>query len=213
MALLAIVWCPAQNLQIAFRYDENHVLFYAATRYDPATFSMADIEELKEKGPVADYGSGGYFLPLTENRLRTFKDWPASEEESCDIPPLQSTFTVFLGGSDKIRVTAERYIEQWGMGNPVIRVGVIARIAPNESRIFHKAQTSAFLISKKGQVSLPTAITQKSVCTDCKRTSLNRFLPAGELILEQWDAGWTVTLYRRTANGIRGTKVSYGYAD
>ncbi len=97
MALLATVWCPAQDVRIAFRYDGNHVLFYAAKRRDPATFSMADVAKVNEKGPVVDYGSGGYLLPLTENRLRAFEAGPVKDEESTgDVPRLRSTFTVFL---------------------------------------------------------------------------------------------------------------------
>ncbi len=212
-ALLAAVWCPAEDVQIAFRYDENHVLFYAAKRRDPATFSMADVEKINEKGPVADYGAGGYFLPLTEDRLRIFEAGPANDEESAgDIPRLRSTFTVFLGGADKVRVTAERYVEQWGIENPVVRVDVIARTVADGNELFHKAQASAFLLSKKDRLSLPTA-TAQSVCANCQHAVLNRFPLEGELILEQWEAGWAVTLYRRTATGLRGTKVSYLYAD
>ena len=213
IALVAAAWCSAQNVQIAFRYDPDHVLFYAAKRRDPATFSMADIGKLSEKEPVADYGAGGYFLPLTEDRLRTFKASPAEDEDSSgNIPPLQSTFTVFLGGADEIRVTAERYIEQWGMENPIVRVGVIAHIAPNESGLFHKIQASAFLLSKNDRLALPAALGQ-TVCSNCKHTVLNCFPSGGELILEQWEVGWAVTLYRQTASGLRSTKVSYGYAD
>ena len=59
----------------------------------------------------------------------------------------------------------------------------------------------------------PSYANEKSASSNCRHTVLNRFLPEAELILERWDAGWTVTLYRRTANGLRSTRIFYTYAD
>src|SRR5438309_555869 len=57
------------GLWVAFRYDENRVLFYADKLRDPVRQDYSR----SLKAPVARHGAGGYLLPLTAERLRTFR--------------------------------------------------------------------------------------------------------------------------------------------
>ena len=205
----------AQGLRVGFRYDREHVLFYVGKMRDPEQFSMEDLEKLQTKQPVAEYGGGGYLLPLTTERLRTLSPVtsPGYEEEAAvDVPALGERLTVWLGGEAKLQATAEQYVEQWGMENPIVRVGILARVSLRDAAGFERVHPSAFLIGAEREVALPST-TSVGPCAGCQKTVLNWFPGLGELLLEQWEAGWSVRLYRSTADGWRGTKVLYDYRD
>lgn len=210
--LLAVCFAggsTAQDLRVAFRYDRDHVLFYVGKMQDPVTFSTAELQQKKMRQPAADYASGGYLLPLTAERLQTFR--PVVEEELAGgVPALGNTVTVLLGGRAKVYASAEQYVEQYGAERPA-RVGVLARIAAGEEKRFEKTTASAFLIAAKPKAPLPMITAER--CPQCKRQMLNWFPGIGELVLEQAEKSCLVTLYRVTPAGLRPTAVSYSYGD
>ena len=195
----------AQDFRVGLRYDRAHVLFYVSTMRD----SGGRNERALPGNDLVEYGGGGYLLPLSKEHLQKLTRLNGS---AAGVPELGKTFTVLLGGDAKVRVTAEQYVEQWGMENPDVRVGILARIPRADEARFGQASASAFLIQTAPGGSLP-ATTNSRLCSTCEKKVLNRFSGVGELVLEKYELGWSVTLYRETLTGLRGTLVVYDYRD
>jgi hypothetical protein len=181
------------GLWVAFRYDETRVLFYIDRLQDPV---IQDYSKAM-KSPAARYGAGGYLLPLTAERLRTFRDTaPPSRTRAA-----QGSATLAPG----------QYVEQWGSENPIVAVGVLARVPAVDLERFRDARSSYFLIATVSRP-MPGA---SGAAEPIRGTTqvLNQFDGLGELVLRVAEAGWSVTLFTRQDGSLRPTDVRYFYGD
>jgi hypothetical protein len=199
------------GLWVAFRYDEARVLFYGDRLQDPVRQDYSK----PMKSPAARYGAGGYLLPLTAERLQTFRDTAPPPRTAATpgsaAPALGQRLTLMLGGGTKITATVEEYVEQWGSENPVVAIGALARIPAADLARFRDAKSSYFLIAAASRPMPPAVRADESIGGTTQ--VLNQFDGLGELILTVGEAGWSVTLFSRQDGSSRPTGVRYFYGD
>ncbi len=200
-------------LWVAFRYDATSVLFYVETLVDPV--SQDHVLALAQ--PAARYGGGGDLLPLEPGRLRTFRalgtpaDAPPADLSHVPAPGVR--LRLLLGDDGVVPAVATRYVEQWGSGNPVVAIGMLASVDPRSLARFRAARSAYFLLDTGSDGLRPPKYEQDSG-VDWKRTeTVNRFGSRGELRLQIADAGWCVTLHAPSNGGMRPTAVRYCYGD
>ncbi len=213
LAVLFAACCSAQNLWIGFRYDSTHVLFYVKKLRDPAWFNQDQLKQLRVPDPAPEYGRGGYLLPLTKERLASFTPAPAgfNSRETGNIPALGTKLIVFLGGTRTVEAIADRYVEQWGIENPIVRVGILTRV-DSASVSLSNTISRAYLVSTTDHPELPPSV-KESDCPKCTKHLLNTFTGIGSLFLQKGEAGWSVTLFSREKAGLVPTELSYAYGD
>lgn len=184
---------PQRDIWVAFRYDADRVIFYTERLIDPVV--QQTVNALL--APMAEYGGGGYLLPLTPERLATFQPHAGGERVQ-----LNEKYTLWLDGENVVEATTEAYVEQWGSENPVVRVAVIARVA----RPF---KGDYFLISRERSPRRPFAGTDRTPLR-ASRNIVGSFGPIGNLAIDRGEYGWIVALV--TTSGGR-TNVEYSYGD
>jgi hypothetical protein len=205
--------CSAQNLWIGFRYDSTHVLFYARKLRDPGWFNTDQLKQLRVPDPAPEYGRGGSLLPLTKERLASFTPAPAgfNSRETGNVPALGTKLIVFLGRAQTAEAVADRYVEQWGIENPIVRVGILARIDSTSVALTHTV-SRAYLVSNTEHPEPPPTI-KEADCTSCTKHLLNSFTGIGSLFLQKGESSWIVTLFRGEKTGLVSTELSYAYGD
>lgn len=198
---------------VAFRYDATSVLFYVDTLVDPV--GQDHVRALAS--PAARYGGGGDLLPLEPGRLRTFRALGTSAEtpppDLSHFPAPGARLRLLLGDDVVVPAVATRYVEQWGSGNPVVAIGMLASVDPRSLARFRAARSAYFLVDAGSDGLRPPQYEQESG-VDWKRTeTVNRFGSRGELRLQIADAGWCVTLHATSNGKMRPTAVRYCYGD
>jgi len=193
----------SSDLAIAFRYDKNHVISHVAYMEDPVKISNPK----PSKEPVTRDSNCGYQLPLTVERLRTFKPLDGK------VPAIGQKFIVFLGGNATITATVEGYIEDWH-GDPRVGISMIALVESRDQSRFEKTESGYFLISSQGKPALPASISDPFAGVEIKtRSVLNRFGTLGDLIERTAEAGRDIRLYRISQGTLRPTNVEDGCSD
>lgn len=197
---------------VAFRYDATSVLFYVETLVDPVRQDRV----LALAQPAARYGGGGDLLPLEPGRLRTFRALGTPAEalppDLSHVPAPGARLRLLLGDDVVVPAVATRYVEQWGSGNPVVAIGMLASVDPRSLASFRAARSAYFLVDAGSDGRPPQYEEESGV--DWKRTeTVNRFGFRGELRLQTADAGWCVTLYATSNGEMRPTAVRYCYGD
>lgn len=190
LAMTALLRARQDDSWIGFRYDDERVLFYAASLVDPV--QQHDYARLALEPPVARYGRGGYLLPLTPERLATFQ--PATVDPGRprrELPAIGSEVMARSGSGNDVACIVERYVEQLGSDEPVVNVGVLARVKPASSSAFRAARGDHFLVTP------PNASVPRN--PDIRVRS-------GEL----W---WCVTLYLGIDGEMRPSATEYCYRD
>lgn len=199
---------PTAGPWIAFRYDSTHVLFYIGEARDPENFAQREAEQRRIADPVALWGRGGYLLPLTPAHWATLE------------PPLGRTFvdahrasriTVLLARDTSLGATVDGFVEQWGSSNPVVRIGILAHVSPDQVSTFHRVQSDYFLAGFGADFT--AALKDSRSKFRGRRTVLNTFGAQGELVLVQGEEGWSITLWRHADGELAPTNVCYSYGD
>lgn len=98
------------------------------------------------------------------------------------------------------------------MSNPIVEVGVRARVSSDQLRAFRAAKSNYFL-AYSGAESMPPSSNAADLEMVGRRRVLNRFGPLGELVLVDGEKGWIIRLWRRTNGRLAPTAVSYAYGD
>jgi hypothetical protein len=191
------------SLWVAFRYAPNEVISHVGSLTDPVRITMKDVTN--PPAPITRDSLCGYPLPLTPERLRTFRPNPET------IPAIGTHMTLLTGGDDRMRVDVNRYIESWN-GDPEVGVALIATIVPTDLRRFRSTSSNYFLISTATQPIPPQSARPESQAR-ATRTTLNRFGTMGDLIELRAELGWDITLYRVINDAMHPTSVSFGCGD
>jgi hypothetical protein len=206
----SIVHAQQDALWVAFRYDEKRVLFYFARKVDPVGQDYSN----PLKPPAARYGAGGYLLPLTPQRLKTFSDapsWPAPGDSSV-VPAIGRQLTLLLGGKTSIPATVEQYVEQWGSENPVVAVGALATV-PDANRSAFKATEAAYFLVGTASQPAPRRVVPQNATLPSGSQLLNQFDRLGDLVVNAGEFGWCVTLAVDQKGVRHRTPVAYCYGD
>lgn len=183
---------PQRDIWVAFRYDDNRVIFYTERMVDP--FNHKAVQLLPP--PKPPYSGGGSLFPLTPERLAAFETDTGGERVQ-----LNQKYTLWLDGKNTVEATTEAYAEQWGTEYPIVRVAVLARV----SRPF---KGDYFLISRERNPTPPPATNLMPLRTS--RKIVGSFGALGNLMVDKREAGWIVSLL--TTSGQR-TNVEYHYGD
>jgi len=114
---LSLVAGPQRDIWVAFRYDAGRVIFYTERLIDPVNQRVDNALP----PPVPPDSGGGYLLPLTPERLATFR--PDPEPQGCgERVQLHQNYSLWLDGTSVVEATPEVYVEQWGSENPIVRI-------------------------------------------------------------------------------------------
>ena len=198
---------PPLNIWVGFRYDEMRVIAYVADMEDPIRIGMADVKDVKEKVPATRNSVCGYHLPLTEERLKTFK------RISGTVLRIGQPFSVILDGGSTVSASVRDYVEEWH-GDSIVRVAIIAEISPADRRRFQDTKSSYFLISTQSKPASPPLIPDPNPNLQVKTTRvLSRFGVLGDLIERTAEAGWEIRLFRPGQGTLRPTAVVDGCGD
>jgi len=194
---------------IAFRYDASRVLFYLGEMEDPATLTEGEVKRQQVRQPLARWGAGGYLMPLAPLRWATFE--PRSNTSFPEFH-LGDHVSVLLNADATVEASVNGFLEQWGGAHPVVQIGVLARVIPEQLSAFRAAKSNYFLAYSSPA---PPAPADNAPAPDIigPRRILNRFGGAGELVLVNGDDGWSIRLWRRIDGRLVPTAVTYAYGD
>jgi|GEM_PF-6176242 len=209
LSILALASAGPAGPWIAFRYDTSHVLFYLGEMKDPAKFTEGTVKRQQVKNPLAHWGVGGYLIPLTSARRATFQ--PSSNTNFPEIHRGDHVH-LLLSGDTTVTGSVDGFLEQWGASNPIVQIGVLARVSPDQLRAFKVAKSDYFL-AYLGTESAAAVSSAAGPGIIGRRRILNNFGSLGKLVLIDGDAGWNITLWRRIDGKLAPTTVSYAYGD
>lgn len=155
--------------------------------------------------PTARWGAGGYLLPLSPAHLSALD--PAVFRDLSPGRPV----TVRLSETQTVPAICDHFVEQWGMSEPKIFIGVLARVAPGKLPKFHSVHSNYFLAYHGPEPTPPAEPSHEQFLGTGE--VLNNLGSSGQLVLAHGEIGWNITLYRRFSGKLMATNIAYFYGD
>ncbi len=194
---------------IAFRYSSTEVLLYAGWATDTAGFTASDLSGGQISQPTAQWGGGGYLMPLDSNRFSALRlERPGEEAILHEFSP-GAALTVRLGPKQKVSAVVEHLVEQWGGANPEVQVGVLARVKTEDLAKFRSNGSGYFLAYRGKSPAISTTPRRQEIVG--RRCVLNDLGETGEIIVVKGDDGWNVALWRHFGDKFLPTNIAYSY--